>query len=312
FEARQVAELSFERPGTIAEILVREGNTVTEGQIMARLDTRLLLAERRRLEASRASTEAQAELARRTNMRQVELRDRGFATEQTVDDTSLTLARLQAGIAEIDAALSALDIDLSKSELIAPFAGTVGARGADVGSVASPGTIVASLVETAPARFHVGLDPASAALLAEGQDAVIRAAGLMLPARLSGLAPSLDPTTRARLAFFDVIVGPMPPDRTTGEIALRQRVDQPGAWVALSALRPGPRATWTLLTVEDGRVGMEAAEILHLEEDRVFVRGTFRDGVAYLPDGIHRVVPGQSVIVRSTDGTSGEAVAWAR
>ncbi|MEM8850492.1 MAG: biotin/lipoyl-binding protein, partial [Pseudomonadota bacterium] len=93
-EARQDTDLAFERSGTIAQILVREGDVVAEGQPIARLDIRLLQAERARLEASRAAMVAQIELAQRTNDRQAELRERGFATDQRVDDTSLTLTRL--------------------------------------------------------------------------------------------------------------------------------------------------------------------------------------------------------------------------
>lgn len=107
------------------------------------------------------------------------------------------------------------------------------------------------------------------------------------------------------MAFFDVVSGPVPPDGSTGEIALTQSVAQAGAWVPLAALRQGPRGTWTLVTVENGVAGVEAAEILHLEGDGAFVRGTFEDGASFLPAGTHRVVPGQAVVAR-------EAIAWAR
>lgn len=320
FEARQRTDLAFERPGMLEAVLVRDGDAVAVGQVVARLDTRLLRAERARLDASRAGIAAQAELARRTNDRQARLRDRGFATDQALDDTSLTLARLQAAIAEVDAARDAIGIELGKGELTAPFAGIVDDRVLDVGAVAAAGAPVASLVETAPPRFRVALDPALAERLVEGEDAVIDVGGLRLPARLSRLAPSLDPATRGRTAWFDVVIGPMPPDLTTGEVALVQRIDGTGAWVPLAALRPGPQATWTLLVVNGGVVGVEAAEILSLERDRAFVRGTFEDAAAYLPGGTHRVVPGQSVTISSLPQTAAmpssaipsEAVAWAR
>ncbi|MEM9796413.1 MAG: efflux RND transporter periplasmic adaptor subunit [Pseudomonadota bacterium] len=305
FEARQETQLSFELSGTIAEIVVREGDSVDAGDVIARLDTRLLEAERQRLSASRDSMVAQVELARRTNARQAELRERGFATDQTVDDTSLTLTRLQAGIAEIDAALSAVEINLEKSTLRAPFAGTVATRTLDAGAVAAPGLAIAQLVETAPPRFHAGLDPDAAARLSDGDPVEIRVGRDILAARLTGLAPSLDAVTRSRMAHFDLTDDMAPPDGATGEVVLQKRVSQRGAWVPISALRQGPRATWTLLTVKDGDAAIEAAEIIHLETGRAFIRGTFTDGTAYIPNGTHRVVPGQAV-------TPSEVVAWAR
>jgi hypothetical protein len=126
--------------------------------------------------------------------------------------------------------------------------------------------------------------------------------------------------TRGRTVWFDVVIGPMPPDLTTGEVELRQRIDVAGAWVPLSALRPGPQATWTLLVVKDGIVGVEAAEVLHLEGERAFVRGTFEDGTAYLPGGTNRVVPGQSVTISAVGAepvptlpiAPSEVVTWKR
>ncbi|MEM8822626.1 MAG: efflux RND transporter periplasmic adaptor subunit [Pseudomonadota bacterium] len=303
-EARQQTDLAFERSGTIAEILVREGDSVTEGQPIARLDIRLLQAERMRLEASREAMVAQIELARRTNERQAELRERGFATDQRVDDTSLTLTRLQSEIAGIDASLMTVDVNLSKSELVAPFDGTIGTRALDAGAVASPGIPVVSLLQDGAPRFRAGLDPALAADLTIGQTVIIRMSDVDQTSVLAQLTPDLDPVTRSRIAFFD-IEGEAPPPGATGEVLLIQTIDKPGAWVPLSALRQGPRGTWLLMTVEDGTVGTEAAEILHLDSDRAFIRGTFTDGQSYLPGGTHRVVPGQPVTVS-------EQIAWAR
>ncbi|MEM7487752.1 MAG: efflux RND transporter periplasmic adaptor subunit, partial [Pseudomonadota bacterium] len=158
-------------------------------------------------------------------------------------------------------------------------------------------------VEDGAPRFRAGIDPALAADLDIGRTVVIRISDVDQTAVLAQLTPDLDPVTRARIAFFD-IDGAAPP-RATGEVLLTQDVAGRGAWVPLSALRQGPRGTWTLMMVEDGRTSVEAVEILHLETDRAFIRGTFTDGAAYLPGGTHRLVPGQPVTVS-------EAVAWAR
>ncbi len=304
FEARQETALAFERAGTIAEVLVRDGDAVTRGQPIARLDTRLLEAEAKRLTAQRAGLEAQAELARRTNARQAELRERGHASDQRVDDTSLALAQLEAGIAEIDAALTSTQVNLGKSVLTAPFTGTIGARLVDAGTIAAPGSPVATLLQDGAPRFRAGLDPALAEALTLGDPVEITLGTGTRTATLAHLSPELDTMTRARTALFDVD-GPAPPSRATGEVALTQRIEATGAWIPLSALRQGPRGTWILLTVEDGAVATEAAEILHVQGARAFIRGTFTDGTEFITGGTHRVVPGQPV-------TAEEALAWAR
>lgn len=308
FEPRQQTDVAFERTGTIATIAVREGDQVAIGQELAALDTRLLEAERLRLRATRQAVQAQAELAARTNTRQSELRDRGFVATQRVDETSLTLTRLQANLAEIDASLATVDVQLSQSRLVAPFSGTIATRLKDDGAVATPGAPVLRVQEDRRPQFRVGLDPRLASEMTIGQAATIRTGQQEIPAVLASIAPDLDPATRSRIAFFDVD-GPTPAARSSAELHLAIQQDGRGAWVPLSALRQGPRGSWTLLGVLDGKIALFGAEILSLDTDRAFVRGTFSDGTLLLTSGTHRVVPGEPV---SVINDTPEDLAWAR
>lgn len=297
--AREVA-LSFEEGGTLAEVTVREGARIAEGDVVARLDTRLLDAERTRAEAARQALSAEVELLRRTDTRQRALLNDGHVTAQRVDETSLSLAQGEARLAEVDAQIAALDVRLSKAVIRAPFDASVAARLMDEGGFAGPGAPVLSLLEDAPVRFRVALDPALAETLSGGLAVDIAVGSETLSARLSELAPEIDPDTRSRLAWFDVTADTAPPARATGEVRIETMRAERGAWVDLSALRQGPRGTWTLLTVapgEDGtgEIAVEAAEILHLDGAHAFIRGSFADGALVLPSGTHRVVPGEAV-----------------
>ncbi|MEM6710707.1 MAG: efflux RND transporter periplasmic adaptor subunit [Pseudomonadota bacterium] len=312
FEAQQETRLAFEEGGTVTEILVREGDVVETGMIVAQLDTRLLDAERDRLQAMIRSMDAQVELARRTNERQEALRSAGHASEARLDDSSLTLNRLEASRAELDAALRSVEVRLSKSELRAPFAGIIADRLLDVGSVTSGGVPVLTLLEDGPSRFRVGLDPQLAPDLLEDGVAQIETAVGIFDATLSSRTPELDAATRAQVVTFDVEADV--PARTTGEIVLSDSIDARGAWLPLRALRQGPRGTWTVLTVEENEasasIGVEAVEIIHVGEGQVFARGTFVDGTLFLPDGTHRVVPGELVaLVGTPNGISGDTLA---
>jgi hypothetical protein len=128
----------------------------------------------------------------------------------------------------------------------------------------------------------------------------VETGGRRLSARLSERAPDLDPSTRARVAWFELAPGAdAPPARASGDVLLPETLTERGAWVPLSALRQGPRGAWTLLVVTgegpEATVAVEAAEILRLDAGRAYVRGSFEDGARYLPDGTHRVVPGEAV-----------------
>ncbi|MEL6794546.1 MAG: efflux RND transporter periplasmic adaptor subunit, partial [Pseudomonadota bacterium] len=206
-QAGQRTVMAFEDAGQVAEIMVDEGDSVAVGDPVARLDTRLLEAERARLVASRGAMEAQAELARRTSDRQEALRERGHASSQTLDDITLRLAEATARIAEIDAAIAAIDVRLDKAVLTAPFDADVAERMIDTGSMASPGAPVASLVEAGARRFRVGLSPEAAAALTSDRVYEARFAGRLYPVALSAVLPELDPATRTRVALFDFFPG---------------------------------------------------------------------------------------------------------
>ncbi len=299
-EAAQSVSLAFQQAGEIEQLLVDEGDTVQAGQVIAQLDTRILDAERQRLQASRRAIEAQVELAELTTQRQSELRDRGFASEQTLDTARLTLADLEARIAEIDASMTRIDVQLSQTQLVAPFDGTVASRLVDDGTVASVGQPIVNLLEDSTPLFRVGIDPALASNLVELDNVIITINGVDYDAVFEGFRPDLDPQTRTRTALFEVDTE----DAVyleAGILTVRPSINQPGYLVPMTALQDGVRGLWTVLSLAPSAetstytVGLEAVEVLHLEGDLAFVRGTFTDEIMIIDNGAHRVVPGAHV-----------------
>jgi RND family efflux transporter MFP subunit len=304
-EPAQRVAAGFEFGGTIAAVFVEEGDAVDAGAPLARLDTRLLDAERDGLLAARTAAQAQAELAARTTERQTALQARGVASSQALDAASLGAAELTARIAEIDASLGAVAIRLEKATLTAPFAGTIAARHLDLGASVEPGRPVLTLVERAAPLFRVGLPSAAVAAIPSDGVVTIRAEGRDFVGRLRTVLPELDGATRTQTALFEVVGDPLPAWRSVGALILTDRVTARGAWAPLSALEAGPRGLWRVLTVDerDGETvaGVEAVEILHATAERAFVRGTVADGARIIADGVHRIVPGQPVKVVEPD-----------
>lgn len=300
-EAAQQADLAFEAGGTLAEIRVEEGAEVEKGAILALTDTRALQAERDATRAGRAALNAQLELAQLTTSRQEALEKRGFAATQRFDEARLAVRELQARLEQADAQLTRIDVALDKSVLSAPFAGRVGARMADLGQTVNAGQPVLRLLENNAVRMRVGLPAHLNLNTLDGHTATARFGEMNYTARLVHLRPDLDPMTRTRGALFELS---SPDDQTlpafgqSGSITFAQRVEDAGAWVPLMALREGANGSWTVLTVDaDNQAALEAVELLHSDETRAFVRGSFEDGTALIAAGPHRVVPGQTVTV---------------
>ena len=151
-EAAARTDLGFEFGGRITEVLVEEGDVVSRGTVLARLDTSALIPERAALEAELAALAADAELARLTLARNDALTERGFRSVAAQDDARLTLARAEAGMAAVRARIAGVDVRLEKSVLTAPFAARIGARMADPGQTAAAGQTVLVLFDAARPR----------------------------------------------------------------------------------------------------------------------------------------------------------------
>lgn len=311
-EPAQTARLAFERGGLVTSVSVEEGQPVAAGAVIATLDTRLLEAERDRLAGQRQRLVAELELARLTEERQLSLERQGHASTQRFDEARLAKAALAGELTSLDASIRRLEIDLDKSLLRAPFAGTIGARDVDPGTVVAPGEPVAALLETARPQARVGLSPEAAATLAAGDTLELNAGGRMVEARLLALRPDLSTSTRTTSALLELAVPAELHFGDTVELRVDRTVEAPGFWLPLAALREGERGLWSVLTLvpEDGpdghaRIGHEVVEVLHMDADRVFVRGTLEDGQIAVASGHNRVIPGQAAVAAapSKDGS---------
>jgi len=150
--ARRKATVAAEITGKVVAVFIDEGMTVTEGQIVARLDS--VLAEKDyELARSRAETAdaaiaaitADLEDATRIMSRVQTLSQKNFATEADLTkaqarvgvlSAQLRQAQSQFETAKIDAKRSASMLD--KHQIRAPFAGVVVDRSAQPGEMISP------------------------------------------------------------------------------------------------------------------------------------------------------------------------------
>jgi HlyD family secretion protein len=150
--ARRKATVAAEITGKVVEVFIDEGMTVTEGQVVARLDS--VLAERDyELARSRAETAdaaiaaitADLDDATRIMSRVQTLSQKNFATEADLTkaqarvgvlSAQLRQAQSQFETARIDAKRSASMLD--KHQIKAPFAGVVIDRSAQPGEMISP------------------------------------------------------------------------------------------------------------------------------------------------------------------------------
>lgn len=76
-------------------------------------------------------------------------------------------------------------------------------------------------------------------------------------------------------------------------------------WLPVSALSEGRKGLWTVFTVvdRDGHdvIACEAVEILHVEGEKVFARGTIESGAHIVQNGSNRIISGLKVALAGAD-----------
>lgn len=150
---QRTAAVASKSLGRVAEVFVREGQPVTAGALLVRLEgaepaaavaaarARATAAKARQISALAAVTEAQ-----RAWEREQRLAERDAATRARAEDLALRLdvlrATADAARADFDAAnadLSVAGLNVGHTELYAPMAGVVWARPVAVGELLGPG-----------------------------------------------------------------------------------------------------------------------------------------------------------------------------
>ncbi len=184
------ATLSTKLMGSVTEVLVREGDRVRAGQVLARVDARDLAAKRAQAAAGLAEAEAVHGEALTQAQRFRALYADSAAPKAQLDAAETGLARAEAAVATARASLRELDAVDAYAQLRAPFAGTVTRRYVDPGAFAAPGSPVVDVEDPSRLRITVVVTPAGAAPLRPGAPLLGTVERRAVVARVEGVAPA--------------------------------------------------------------------------------------------------------------------------
>ncbi|WP_025130922.1 HlyD family secretion protein [Pseudomonas sp. PH1b] len=217
-EATEV-QIASKIPGRLAEVRVNEGDKVLQGQLLARMDTRTLEAQRSQAEAevvrareNLSAAEANVQLrqselllANQELKRSQELFKRGFASQQIIDQQQARLntgnaavLAAQAQVAAVKAAIGAaqaqvaqLTSEIDDSSLRAPIDGIIQLRLAEPGEVLGAGGRVLLLIDPNDQYMNLYLPTSVTGRLTVGDESRILLDALPnqpLPAKISFVA----------------------------------------------------------------------------------------------------------------------------
>ena len=237
------------------------------------------------------------------------------------------IAAQRAAVAQKQAELSTIDVQLAKSKLRAPFAGVIAARQVDDGTVIEAGTPVVELVETSHLEVRVGVTDDVLRQLAPGVDQQVFIGEQPHTAVVRAIRPDRDQQTRTISVLLALPL--RQPSVRVGDLAtvrFTAREHQPGFWLPTSALTEGYRGLWGCYVAVPRSIVSDSAgrkskprvasanetsvrathqlqrrelEVLHHQTEVAFVRGSLNDGELVVPVGLQRLVPGQLVRLAS-------------
>ncbi len=287
--------------GRIVAVYVEPGDHVQRGQPLAKLDQSVLIPQVNRLAAALEQAQAQAALSAAEYRRAQGVESAGALSAEDIEKRRATAVTDAANVKVAAALLAEGEARLNRTRIVAPIAGTVLTRRAEVGQIASPGG-------EALFRIASGGEIEMRGQLAE-QDLAQVKVGDAASVHLTGLPQAFEGRVRLLGAIID-------PQTRLGEIRITLKPDpalRPGAFargtVAVNeALRPVVPQTAVLTDTGGSYVYLVNAQS-HAERRAVRVADTSDQGVVISSGltGSERVVTTAAGFLR--DGEEVKAVA---
>jgi glyoxylase-like metal-dependent hydrolase (beta-lactamase superfamily II)/multidrug efflux pump subunit AcrA (membrane-fusion protein) len=356
---RRASLVGFNRIGVIDEILVQRGDRVEADTILARLNTNLLKANLKAVQAQyraaearlseliagpRAQTiesaraqvaaaKAELDLARVSFDRAQRLVTAGAVSRQELDNAKTNAAAKEealkavrntldellegtrseqvlaqrAQLSELEATQEQLQVQLSESVLRSPFVATVSDRFIEPGAVTAPGAPAFRLIDAESPEVWIGVPPDYLSAIRNDKGVSLTIGERIYHATVKSVLPELDEVTRTNTVILE-LHGSVIDNSLFGQVArveLARKLDLAGFWVPLAALTQGDQGLWALLALEstDDKekfiLKRREVEVVQVDSDRAFVRGTVDSGTQLVSSGVRRLTPGQQVKLKS-------------
>lgn len=177
--------------GTVAELLVTEGDQVEAGQTIAEIRDDKLKFQIASLDAQLSSARAQLDTAQTNLDRGISLKDRGVITAQSLDDLQTSVDVLNSTISNLQAQRLVIEQQVSEGAVLAPEAGVVLDVPLSRGSVVVAGDTLVT-VGAGGTFLRLSIPERFAATLAEGDAIAITTAGGEKTGTLAKLYPLVE------------------------------------------------------------------------------------------------------------------------
>jgi RND family efflux transporter MFP subunit len=280
-------------------LLVRPGDIVKRGAVLATLDCRNASAMSKVIAAQARALDAMHTASANEASRVASLLDGKYVSQNEVDQKKAEAAAKEAQLAALQAQAVGSSLQVDDCVLRSPFDGEISTRTSDPGAFVRPGSAIATVIDRHMVRITAEVPEDDFDAVAPGTAVRIHliSTGKDLTSRIARRAPAADPGTRTTHIEIDVDNADRSmPVWTTAELSLD-----------VGAAVPATSIPFAAATVHAGKAKVFAVEkgVAHLRRAPVIGE---REGVLYvdpkaLPAGTPIVTEGRNLL------DDGEAVA---
>lgn len=200
----ETVEIRARLEGELEQVLVREGERVAQGQLLARFEASAQQSAQASAEAERAAAQGELGTAQWNLEQTRELFKTGAVPEMDLRAAEQAVATAKARLAAAEANLRTASLALRDTRVTAPMAGVIDKRLVETGEHVARGTSLFTMVRNDVLELAAQLPARRAADVAAGQVVHFTADGRTFDGRVARVSPTIDPATRAVTVYVQV------------------------------------------------------------------------------------------------------------
>ena len=192
--------------GEVREVLVREGEPVTAGQVLIKMDTREYQARLDQTKGALQAARGQLDIAVKARDNDHALFAKGFISQNAYDNTA---SQYDIAVANVESAKGALDVaqkSLGDTVIHAPISGLVSSRTIQPGEKVSADNRLLDVVDLRQMEMEAAVPTSEIMSIAQGQDVQVKVEGLAqpLPGKVVRINPAIQSGSRSILVYIQI------------------------------------------------------------------------------------------------------------
>jgi multidrug efflux system membrane fusion protein len=297
--------------GHLQNVAFREGQTVSEGELLAEIDPRPYKVQLMQAEGQLAKNQAALNNAMRDLERYKSLVEQGVYSNQQLDSQTAQTEQLAAAVKSDEGTVESAKLNLTYCRITAPISGRVGLRYVDPGNLVNQsdpnGIVVITPLSPIHVVFSIPADSINRVISKDFSKMSIEAWDRDLTAKLAdgrlwAIDNQVDPSTGTVKikALFDNQKLSLFPNQF---VNMRLYVDtiKKTILVPSASVQIGPQGTFVYVVTEDSKVALREVAVLASQGDLTALKSGLENGETVVTEGIERLRPGSTITIPSAD-----------